>query len=97
VAVYRLGTLKLIACGGLLRPFRNNADLLLAIATAHPLKDDITFRGRKDRMILANADILARMEFGPALAHNNVSRDYVFPTKTLNPQAFCLAVATVLR
>jgi hypothetical protein len=48
-------------------------------------------------VVLAKADIRARMPFGPALARNNVAGDTLLPAEQLDAEALAGRVAPVAR
>jgi hypothetical protein len=50
---------------------------------------------RKDGVIPSDADIVAGMELGAPLAHDDVARDDALSTGFFNTQHFRLAVATI--
>ena len=72
-----------------------DADLLSVFAQTLEL-DHAVDQGEQ-RIIFADADVVARMEFCAALAHQNVSREHFLPVGTLYAEALCLAVAPVVR
>src|SRR5439155_405030 len=51
----------------------------------------------EQRVVLAQADILARMPFGAALAGDDVAGQYRFAAENLQPQALTVGVAAVAR
>src|SRR5689334_18275264 len=46
-------------------------------------------------MVLAQADVVARVPLGAALAHDDVAREDGFPTELLHAEALALTVAAV--
>src|SRR5271165_1199869 len=58
---------------------------------------DGAFRCRKDRMITADADVIAWVKFGAALAHDDVARDHGLAAKFLDAEPATAAVAAVAR
>src|SRR5439155_14548938 len=52
---------------------------------------------REQGVVLAKADILARVPLGAALAGNNVASDGVLTAEQLQPQALAVRVAVVAR
>src|SRR3546814_19917436 len=55
------------------------------------------FRAREQRVILADADIAARIEFGAALAHDDVARNGDFAAELLHAETTACRIATVAR
>lgn len=76
---------KLVACfgAGLLHE-GHHADALLLAAATHTLKNHNAFAGGENGVILADANIQARVEFGTALAHDNIPRDHSLPCVDLH-------------
>jgi len=73
--------------------FRIDAHLLLL--TDYPLESDVTVRGRKKRVVFADADVLARMDPRAALANNNVARGHILAAIFLDAQALRITVSVV--
>src|SRR6056297_685457 len=63
---------------------------LEALGKCHP-----AFFGRKDRVILADADALARPPLGAALTHDDVAGDDGFAAELLHAKAAARGVAAI--
>lgn len=50
----------------------------------------------KNRIVASEPDVAAGLEFGAALANNNIARDHRFAAEFLNTETLALAVASVL-
>ena len=66
---------------------------VLAVAARAEGNDPIN-KG-KERMIAAEADVSARIELRPTLAHDDVSGDYPLPAEPLDAEALGVGVASV--
>ncbi len=58
---------------------------------------DLAVGKREQRMVLAHADVLARMELGAALAHDHVARFDLLAAEQLDAEPLARRVATVAR
>src|SRR6185295_2466786 len=56
---------------------------------------DLAVGKRKEGMVLAQADVVARVPLGAALAHDDVAGEDIFPTELLHAEALALTVAAV--
>src|SRR3989338_1160722 len=63
---------------------RNSSTLLCALDSEHHLAGDLG----KQRVILADADVFAGVEFSTALAHDNAARTDQFAAVALYPKSF---------
>jgi hypothetical protein len=71
----------------------------LASATAFSFRAvfDPTFDHGKERMVLADADVLARVPLSAALAHDNVAGETALAAEKLHAQALASRVAPIAR
>ena len=74
--------------------YRVDADLLLGAAEA--LKAHNTVLQRKQRIVAADADVRARMDFRAALPNQNVACEGKLPIGTLGAEALAFRIAAVL-
>ena len=58
---------------------------------------DVAVDQRKQRVVLADADVQARMNRGAALAHDDTAGTDHFAAVDLHAEALCLGVAAVAR
>jgi len=75
---------------------RNDAYCSTAARTLNFKKDAAIDLG-KQSVILTDADIHARIKFGAALTHNNITSQNLFTGITLNAQSLRMRIATVTR
>src|SRR6185503_18727205 len=61
------------------------------------LEGHVAVAKRKERMVLAHADIFARPELGAALAHDHIAAGNLFAAKQLHAQTLTGRVTTVTR
>src|SRR5579864_8607910 len=59
------------------------------------LKLDITFDQRKKCMVTPDTDMVARVDLGAALAHDNAARRNVLPIIAFHAEHFGVAIPTV--
>src|ERR1700733_1474222 len=95
-----------MTCAGLIQPQRIAEELFaglggqridadeLAEAAAIAKHDDTGNLG-KERIVLAAADVLARLEGGAALPHQNRSSGHGFSAESLHAQALGIGIAPV--
>lgn len=72
-----------------------NADLFSVFAQS--FKPNNTIHEREQRIVFADPDIVAGMEFRAALTNQNVASKHFLPVRTLHAKAFRFAVAAVVR
>src|SRR3546814_9903881 len=72
--------------------YRAELSAELALVEGHAAFDE-----REQRVILADADIAARIEFGAALAHEDVARNGDFAAELLHAETTACRIATVAR
>src|SRR3546814_14012412 len=72
--------------------YRAELSAELALVEGHAAFDE-----REQRVILADADIAARIEFAAALAHEDVARNGDFAAELLNAETPACRIATVAR
>src|SRR3546814_20202304 len=53
--------------------------------------------GREQRVVLADPDIDARIDLGPALTHDNVAADHVLTAEFFHAKATAGRIATIAR
>ena len=71
-----------------------NADLLSVFAQSFKA-DDAVGEG-EEGIVFADADVVAGVELGAALADENVAGEHGLAVGTLDAEEFCLAVSTVM-
>ena len=71
-----------------------HADLLFVSALALKF-DDAVFEG-EERIVPADADVVARVDLGAALADDDAARKHCLPVLPLDAEALRLAVAAVV-
>lgn len=74
-----------------------NRNLSKILTLAGALKFDGAVHKCKECVILADAYILTRMEFGSSLANENVACENELTICTLGAQSFCCTLTTVVR
>jgi hypothetical protein len=92
-AVSTSGRLKMEMNHGSLVRRGNRVDMDAAVLLVEP---DFAFHERVDRVIAANAHVLAAVPLRTALTNNDVARDNVFAAELFNAEALALTVASVL-
>src|SRR5690349_14818963 len=73
---------------------RTHVDVL-AVTVRGEFHDAV--RERKECVVLAQADVLARIELGAALTDQNVARENLLTTEALHTEALRVRVAAVTR
>src|SRR3546814_7163 len=89
----RKGRLRVVP-GGRPRPgrplfggVRHGVDRHIFAAELAVVESDAAVRGREQRVVLAHADVDARIDLGPALAHDDVAADHVLTAELLHAKA----------
>src|SRR5262249_9472934 len=71
----------------LLRRALRDLDRDQGASAAGLVEGDLALLDGEDRVVLAHADVAARMELGAALAHDDVAGERVLPPEALDPHA----------
>src|SRR5690606_23272617 len=82
---------------GLFRSFRNRVHRYVGSAVGFACKRHGAGLGRKEGMVLAHADVDARMPLGAALTDDDVAGDDGFAAELLDAEALGFGIATVTR
>ncbi len=68
---------------------------LLAVL-ADPFKPYDAVGKSEERIVLAHANVVARLEFGAALSYEDIARKHELSVRALYAEAFCVTVSAVV-
>src|SRR3546814_12443112 len=77
--------------------FRHGVDRHIFAAKLAIVESDVAFGGCEERVVLAHADVDARIDAGAALAHAHVAAAHFLTAELLHAQAAAGVVAAVAR